>query len=269
MTPSGIVFVKLGGAAITDKTKPRTSLPERINDLAGQISRAWKNHPEMRLVIGHGSGSFGHFSAQKYNTKNGVRSSCDWLGFAEVWNDARQLNELVLHALLAAGLPVIAFPPSAWIVTENRVPVTFMVEPIRSALGNRLIPVVNGDVIFDRTIGGTILSTEDVFSLLANELHPDRIILASREPGVWKDYPENTQLAASISLSEFQSSSISAGGSAGMDVTGGMAKKIGLMMDILRRNPAIEITITGGMDDHSLLNALEGRPTGTRLQKDG
>ena len=269
MTPSGIVFVKLGGAAITDKTKPRTSLPERIDDLAGQIARAWKNHPEIRLVIGHGSGSFGHFSAQKFNTKNGVHSPGDWLGFAEVWNDARQLNEQVVHALLASGLPVIAFPPSAWIVTENREPVSFMSEPIKNALENRLIPVVNGDVIFDRATGGTILSTEDVFALLADELHPDRIILASREPGVWKDYPENTQLAASISLSEFQSSSIAAGGSAGMDVTGGMAKKIGLMMDILHRDPAIEITITGGMDNHSLFDALEGRPTGTRLQKDG
>ncbi len=134
---------------------------------------------------------------------------------------------------------------------------------------NRLIPVVNGDVIFDRATGGTILSTEDVFALLVDELHPDRIILASREPGVWKDYPENKHLATSISLSEFRSSSIAAGGSAGTDVTGGMAKKIGLMMDILSRNPAIEITITGGMDNHSLLDALEGRPTGTRLQKDG
>ncbi len=264
-----MVFLKLGGAAITDKTKPRTSLPQRIEDLAGQIARAWKDNPEMRLVIGHGSGSYGHFSAKKYNTKNGVVSSADWLGFAEVWDDARQLNEQVVHALLSAGLPAIAFPPSAWIVTENREPVAFMVEPIQRALENRLIPVVNGDVIFDRVSGGTILSTEDVFSLLANELHPARIILASREPGVWKDYPDNTQLASSISLSEFQSASIAAGGSAGMDVTGGMAKKIALMMDILRRDPAIEITITGGMDNHSVFDALAGRPTGTRLQKDG
>jgi len=269
MTPSDLVFVKLGGAAITDKTKPLTSLPDRIANLADQIARAWKNRPEMQMVIGHGSGSFGHYSAQKYNTKNGVHTTADWQGFAEVWNNARQLNEQVIHALLNVGLPVIAFPPSAWIVTENREPVTFLVEPIRKALENRLIPVVNGDVIFDRASGGTILSTEDVFSLLANELHPSRIILASREPGVWKNYPENTQLAESISFSEFQSASIAAGGSAGMDVTGGMAKKIGLMMEILSRNPAIEITITGGMDNHSVLDALEGRLTGTRLQKDG
>lgn len=265
MTPSRMVFIKLGGAAITDKTKARTALPERINDLAGQIARAWKADPDLRLIIGHGSGSFGHFSAQKNQTKNGVSSPVDWLGFAEVWDDARQLNELVIHSLLAASLPVVAFPPSAWIVTENRKPVSFMVEPIQTALDNHLIPVVNGDVIIDRVIGGTILSTEDVFSLLATELHPGQIILASREPGVWKDYPLNTKLAASLTLAEFESSAISAKGAAGMDVTGGMAKKIALMMDILRGDPAINVCITSGMDNHSVFDAIQGRPSGTRL----
>jgi len=266
MKPSGLVFVKLGGAAITDKLKQRTPLLERIHDLAGQIARARKNNPEIRLVIGHGSGSFGHFSGQKYNTRNGVHTSGDWRGFAEVWDDARQLNELVIHSLLSAGLPVIGFPPSAWLVTENRLPVSFQVEPIKNAIENHLIPVVNGDVIFDRAMGGTILSTEDIFTLLANELHPDQIILASREPGVWKDYPQNTQLAATLTLAEFLSSSVSAGASAGMDVTGGMAKKITLMMDILRGDPKMEICITSGMDNHSVFDALEGKPSGTRLQ---
>lgn len=266
MTSSRIIFVKLGGAAITDKTKVRTALPDRIQDLAGQIARAWKDDPDMRLVIGHGSGSFGHSSAQRNNTKNGVSSPKEWLGFAEVWDDARQLNELVIHALLSAGLPVIAFPPSAWIVTDNRKPVSFLMEPIQTALKNRLIPVVNGDTIIDRTIGGTILSTEDVFTLLASELHPGQIILASHEPGVWKDFPQNTQLAATLTLAQFQSSSISAGSAAGMDVTGGMAKKIALMMEILRGDPAMNICITSGMDNHSVFDAMQDRPTGTTLQ---
>jgi isopentenyl phosphate kinase len=266
MTTPRMVFVKLGGAAITDKTKALTALPDRIEDLAGQIARVWKDNPGMQLVIGHGSGSFGHSSAQRNNTKNGVSSPKEWLGFAEVWDDARRLNELVMHALLSAGLPVIAFPPSAWIVTENRRPVSYLTEPIQTAVKNGLIPVVNGDTIIDRAIGGTILSTEDVFALLAAELHPGQIILASREPGVWRDFPINTQLAESFSLPEFESSSVSTGLAVGMDVTGGMAKKIALMMDILRVNPAVNIQIISGMDDHSVYDAMQGRNTGTRLQ---
>ena len=192
----------------------------------------------------------------------------DWLGFAHVWDDARQLNEMVIHALLAADLPVIAFPPSAWLVTDNRLPAEFQVDPIRRAVENHLIPVVNGDVIFDNTLGGTILSTEEIFSLLAGELHPHQIILASREPGVWKDYPANRNLAATFSLSEFHSPDSTLRESAATDVTGGMAKKIGFMMDILKEQPSMEICITSGMDEISVFDAIEGKPSGTRLQID-
>src|SRR5512133_1923684 len=124
-----LVFVKLGGAAITDKSQPRTALPENIRRIAVQIARAHVENLGMRILLGHGSGSFGHYSGQKYGTRNGVKTSQDWQGFAEVWDDARQLNELVLHAFLAAGLPVMAFPPSSWLVTDDRKPVAFQVEP--------------------------------------------------------------------------------------------------------------------------------------------
>jgi isopentenyl phosphate kinase len=260
-----LVFVKLGGAAITDKSQPRTALPENISRIADQIAQAHSDYPGMRILIGHGSGSFGHYSGQKYGTRNGVKTTYDWQGFAEVWDDARQLNELVLHAFLAAGLPVMAFPPSSWLVTKDRKPVAFQAEPIRRAIQQNLIPVVNGDVIFDRSLGGTILSTEEVFSLLAGELHPDQIILASREPGVWTDFPANTRLAQKLTSAEFLSASTSVHGAAGMDVTGGMAKKVSQMMDILKINPLIKITITSGMDQDAVYKALAGKPSGTLL----
>ncbi|NMB56294.1 MAG: hypothetical protein GYA15_16510 [Leptolinea sp.] len=265
MKGSKLVLIKLGGAAITDKSQPRTALPQNIQRLAEEIVRVCKTHPEMHIVLGHGSGSFGHYSGQKYGTRNGVRTREDWLGFAEVWDDARQLNELVLHALLTAGLPVIAFPPSAWLITENRRPANYQIDPIRKALRNNLIPVVNGDVIFDNHLGGTILSTEEIFSLLADELCPDQIILTSREPGIWQDYPACTCLKQTMTISEFNASS-SVRGSSGMDVTGGMAKKVALMMDILQKHPAIKITITSGLLPDSIQKALSDKLSGTLLK---
>lgn len=260
-----LVFVKFGGAAITDKTKPRTPKIKNIESLCHQMAEARRQRPDITFLLGHGSGSFGHFSGQKYNTRNGVRSDADWLGFAEVWEDARQLNELVIHACLEAGLPVIAFPPSAWMVTDNREPILTQIEPIHRALEKDLIPVVNGDVIFDKSIGGTILSTEEVFSLLAENLMPDRIVLCSREPGIWQDFPACTQLASNLSIEQYHALGKTVAGSAGMDVTGGMAKKVSIMMDILKKQPEIGITITSGIDGHSLFDALVDKPTGTLL----
>lgn len=262
------VFIKLGGAAITDKAKPRTALPENIHRLSEEIFRALNQFPDMHILIGHGSGSFGHFSGQKYGTRNGVKTAEEWQGFAEVWDDARKLNELVIQTFLSTGLPVIAFPPSTWVVTDNRTPVEVFFEPIRCAWENHLIPVVNGDVIFDRSLGGTILSTEEIFSILADKLQPEQIILASREPGVWEDYPANTHLASTLTQAEFASMSNAIGGSAGMDVTGGMAKKVTIMMGILERNPSIQISITSGINPNAVYDALVDKPSGTLLKSD-
>jgi isopentenyl phosphate kinase len=266
MKTDKLVFIKLGGAAITDKSTPRTALPENIQRLAAEISHTRDSFPNMRIVLGHGSGSFGHYSGQKYGTRQGVKTQQDWLGFAEVWDDARQLNELVLHAFLSAGLPVIAFPPSAWMITEDRNPMKYLVEPLQHALRNNLIPVVNGDVIFDNALGGTILSTEEVFSFLADELHPDQIILASREPGIWQDFPTNTKLAEAITVSQFKTASASVHGSTEMDVTGGMAKKVTIMMELLRRHPDTSICLTSGMIPDCIYNALVDKPSGTLLK---
>ncbi len=260
------VFIKLGGAAITDKAKPRTALPENIRRLADEIFRVHHQFPEMRILIGHGSGSFGHFSAQKHNTRNGVKTEEDWKGFAEVWDDARKLNELVIQTFLSSGLPVIAFPPSAWLVTDNRNVANAFTESIQAAWENHLIPVVNGDVIFDRSLGGTILSTEEVFSILTREMRPDQIILASREPGVWEDYPANTRLAATLTQTEFFSISNAIRGSAGMDVTGGMAKKVSIMMELLQKDSSIHISITSGLNPNAVYDALVDKPSGTLLK---
>ena len=35
------------------------------------------------LVIGHGSGSFGHYMASKYGTRKGVDGPDQWAGFAK------------------------------------------------------------------------------------------------------------------------------------------------------------------------------------------
>jgi len=265
MINKNLVFLKLGGAAITNKSTPRTPLIENLAQLANQIARAVHENPEMQILIGHGSGSFGHYSGQKHGTRDGVENREGWLGFAEVWKDARLLNELVIHAFQAASLPVIAFPPSAWLTTNNRDPASQQTSPINYALKNKLIPVVNGDVIFDSSIGGTILSTEEVFSILVEKLHPSRILLASREPGVWEDYPANTRLATRISPKNLQLASGNMVGSAGMDVTGGMAKKVSLMMAILERHPEIQISIFSGMDTNSVYEALTNKPSGTLL----
>ena len=50
-----LVFLKLGGSLITDKTQPYTPKLDIIEDAALQISTALRTQPDLRLVIGHGT----------------------------------------------------------------------------------------------------------------------------------------------------------------------------------------------------------------------
>ncbi len=172
------------------------------------------------------------------------RSSEDyWKGFAEVWYQASQLNRIVMEASRAAGLPAIALAPVSAVTSRDIRVSAWDLAPLRAALDAGLLPVIYGDVIFDEVRGGTILSTEDLFAHLALELHPRRILLAGLEAGVWEDFPARTRLIARLDRQTYESLREGIGGSASVDVTGGMAAKVGQMFDLIRQVPGLTACI--------------------------
>ena len=76
-----ICFLKLGGSLITDKDKTDTPNLARLAKISEEISKALHDKPDLRLIIGHGSGSFGHHAAKIYHTRDGVKTMTDWRGF--------------------------------------------------------------------------------------------------------------------------------------------------------------------------------------------
>ena len=133
-----------------------------------------QTHPDLSLVLGHGSGSFGHTAAEKYGTRQGVKSPEQWAGFAEVWYQASKLNRYVMYALHSAGIEAVALAPAASITARDGKVARWDLEPLRRALDAKILPVIYGDVVFDEIRGGTILSTEDLFGHLASELQPKK-----------------------------------------------------------------------------------------------
>jgi isopentenyl phosphate kinase len=260
-----LYFIKLGGSLITDKNKPHTARARVIARLAGEMAEARQLDPDLQLVVGHGSGSFGHVAGNKYHTRQGVHTPADWLGFSEVWQAARALNQIVAEAMYKAGLPVIAFPPSAAILAQNGQVTRWDIQPIRAALSAGLVPLVNGDVVFDTLLGGTILSTEDLFSYLAPLLRPQRILLAGLEKGVWADYPVCKQLIAKITPQSYTELAGSLAGSAAVDVTGGMAEKVKNMLALVEQVPGTEALVFSGNRPGQVRQALLGAVPGTLI----
>ncbi len=217
------------------------------------------------MVIGHGSGSFGHTPARKYGTRQGVSTPQQWNGFAEVWAEARALNDLVVAALIQAGLPAIAFPPSACIQASDGKIEGWNLLPFQRAIEKGLLPVVNGDTVFDEVRGGTILSTEDVFFYLARKFPVRRILLAGCEEGVWGKFPERENLIAEITPDTFAGLADSIQESAAVDVTGGMIAKVESMLGLIRENPQLEVVIFSGRQPNRVREALLGASPGTRI----
>lgn len=262
---AGLQFLKLGGSLITDKDQPQSARLRVIQRLAEEIAAARRELPTLQLVLGHGSGSFGHVAAQKYGTRLGVRSPEEWLGFIQVWHAASALHRLVIEALGNAGVPALSFPPSACLTSSGGHIQNWDTSPLRKALDAGLVPVLFGDVVFDAQLGGTILSTEDLFAALAEYLPPDRLLLAGLEPGVWADYPTCTRLLERLTPQEITDGISSLQGSSAADVTGGMASKVTLGMQLAVRFPDLEVRIFSGEPAGAVYHALLGEPLGTLL----
>jgi isopentenyl phosphate kinase len=164
-----IVFVKLGGSLITDKGRPRTARPAVIRRIAGALAAAGEGR-RFRMIVGHGSGSFGHAAAARYRLDEAVRSREQVAGVSRTQIEARRLNDRVVDALDRAGLSPYVLAPSSFIVARDGSPSKVGVEPIDRALDLGLLPVVFGDVVMDVNRGAAICSTEAVFLALARRL---------------------------------------------------------------------------------------------------
>ncbi len=265
MDKPNLIFLKLGGSLITDKSRPHLPRYRIIHRLACEIKVIHENHPEIKILLGHGSGSFGHIPASKYHTIDGVMTLDEWKGFLEVWREARGLNQIILKIFSDEGLPVLSFPPSGSIVSSNRIIKNWEITPINKSIEIGLIPIVFGDVVFDTILGGTILSTEDLFLHLVPHLKPDFILLAGEETGVWEDYPRSSKLLKCITPENYQEISHSAGISAGVDVTGGMAQKVKLMVELVKRNPDLKVKIFSGFKPGALVDQMLGSGEGTLI----
>lgn len=260
-----LVFLKLGGSLITDKIKPSTALVPRIQRLAGEITDLITQHPSARLILGHGSGSFGHIAASRFGTRQGVATPEEWRGFAEVWFQASALNRIVVEALHQAGLPAMVFSAASSAVVDDGAIISWDPSPIHQALEHNLLPVVYGDVAFDQTRGGTILSTEDIFQYLALDFQPSRILLAGIEPGVYKNFPDRSQVIPEITPANFEEVFASLSGSAATDVTGGMESKVRQMLKLTTDVQGLEVGIFSAVEAENLIKAFNHTLSMTRI----
>ncbi len=247
------IFLKLGGSLITDKTGVEAVRFDVLQRVVQEIKQAKEENPNLRLLLGHGSGSFGHVVGAQYGTRNGVHTPAAWRGFAEVSASALRLNRIVTEALLAGGLPAISLQPCASTTCVDGQIMNIAHTPILAALDHGLLPVIHGDVAFDTVRGGTIVSTEEVMVALVEEIRPSWLLLAGETEGV---YDLNGQLIPHISEDNIKGVEAALGSSRGTDVTGGMAAKVQSMLTLVAAHATMKIRIFSGLIAQELKSTL-------------
>ena len=254
-----LIFVKLGGSIITDKLQPSTARPQVIRRLAREVQGVRVARPDLRLVLGHGSGSFGHVAGIRYHVHQGIAENGDWWGYAETGAAAARLNRIVADLFLQAGVPIVSVQPSACIRCRAGKLVAMETYAIGQALGHGLVPLVYGDVAFDVQQGCAIVSTENVLAYLADQLRPARMVMVGQVHGVFDRDPlvdPAAELIPLITPDTFGRLAASLGGSHGTDVTGGMLSKVREMVDLVARGVTQRVHLISGWHEGALARVL-------------
>jgi isopentenyl phosphate kinase len=264
--PRPIVLLKLGGSLITDKTRPGVARHAAISRLAEELASVAKHARGPRVVVGHGSGSYGHAAANAGGLTPGADARRRLDAISRTQHRAAELHRLVVAALLGAGARPFSFAPSSFLCAVGGRAGRPFVEPIFEALDLGLLPVVYGDVVLDRKRGAVVVSTEELFLLLVKEAARRRnpvirAVWLGETDGVRDDDGGTiARLSAAAALRTARQIT----GASGVDVTGGMALRLRTAGALAKAG--IASSIVDGRRTGAIAAAIAGRaPGGTRV----
>jgi isopentenyl phosphate kinase len=252
-----LVFLKLGGSVITDKSKPLKTRPEELKRLGKEIAEAVEAGG-LRLLVGNGGGSYAHYYARQLLSSRGeARARLNLLAAKVRWAAAR-LNGIVVRALISEGLPAFGFSPSASAVASGGEILAWDLGPLTKALQDGVLPVIHGDVLLDLQRGFSILSTERLFRYLARRLRPTRVIVGTDVDGVYDSDPNTFKTAKKFDAVTAEHLPLLSGAHEGrIDVTGGMRAKVLELLE-LSRETGIECEIVNALRPGFIMRALLG-----------
>lgn len=252
---------------ITDKCGSSALRRDVLERLAAEMAEALAGEGSPRVVLGHGSGSFGHVAARRHRIGNGpIGEGGGAHGAAVVRHEAARLHREVVGALVEAGLPAVSVAPSSCLVARRGRPSSGTLDPLLESLRAGFLPVVYGDVLADREWGASIASTESIFGYLVRRLR--RRGLGPRR-ALWLGETEGVLAPDGTTVREVSAENVSAvrgwvGASGGTDVTGGMVLRLETSVTLARMG--VTSWIVDGRRPGLLRDALEGAdPGGTRV----
>ncbi len=255
-----LYMVKIGGGSITDPDKPRTARRDVISRLLEEVYDAQKEKG-FNVIIGHGSGSFGHVTAKEYRVNEGLINKDSIRGAILTKVVASELNSIVIDEAVKLGIPVFPFFPSSFALAEGRRLEQGFVSHIADIIARGFIPLVHGDVVVDSKQGISIASTEEVLRFISTRIPVKKIVLATDVDGVYDKDPNkhpDAKLIEKVTPKNIDDVVSGANVAHKVDVTGGMRTKVSILYDIVRAGNGTTGYILNAQTPGALRSLLHG-----------
>lgn len=262
------VILKLGGSVITNKADNRFEVRDDVvRRLCREIKQARESRPEP-LVLVHGAGPFGHTVVTEYGIQKGLDVERGVEGFVRTHNSMQDLSHQVMSLFRDEGLLPFPVQTSACLSQDGRKVVWFETRVVTGLLevDPNIIPILYGDVVLDASLRGSVCSGDAVVATLAPAIGASRVLMGTDVDGIYTADPRkdpDARRIERITADNFEDVRKRVKGSAAVDVTGGMEKKL---LEVRDHLGGIDCAIFDAMEPGHVRRALLGEPVGTAIQ---
>lgn len=180
------------------------------------------------MIIVHGAGSFGHIIAKKYLLKKN-----NFLNFYKIHSSILKLNKIIIDIFQEKNINAIGISPLLISVTKEGRIESLYTKTIEKMLLKKIIPVLHGDVCFDKNNNISIISGDQIVSYLSRKLNIQKIGFGCDTDGVLDINKKTIPIITPHNINKFSNVIRSANC---IDVTGGMKEKIHELMKLLNNN---------------------------------
>jgi isopentenyl phosphate kinase len=172
-------------------------------------------------------------------------------GIAVVHESMILLNHIIVKSMLKLKMNPYSVPTFSFMLGNK--PILKKIFELASMTKDNIIPITYGDIVYRTYHRYSILSGDELMTMISSVLRPKKVIFAVNVDGIYKD-PQTKQIVQKIeekSLIKFSG--------VNFDITGGMKRKV---REALRISLAgMDVHFVNGFKPERLLKILENSKT--------
>lgn len=257
-----LTIIKLGGALLTDKGVPYTSNDAIIKEVAREIKDCLDSGLIEDLIIVHGVGSFGHPPVLEHKLHHGFQGTHQLIPLSQTQLIVNRFRIFLANELINVGIPVNLFHSSSIFASKKMRISNFFLDSIKGFLSLGMVPLIGGDMLFDKLIGFSVGSGDQISTLLSKELIADKMIFATDVSGIHEKDPKlvpDSPIINNLNIEDIEEAINNMDKSVLKDASGAMKGKLKSLL-VLKEQilKGFEISIISMNSYGNLISLLKG-----------